>query len=95
MCVVCVFVCVCVCVCVCARARVPVPASSRAVQHAMAAKQPYGYRPIGQGPRVLTDSLPEGERQRAQRQRQIQKTMKSYKVECGRRKRGREGKVLF
>ena len=43
-------------------------------------RQPYGYRPIGQAPRVLTESLPERERERARKQRQNQRSMKSYKV---------------
>lgn len=43
-------------------------------------RQPYGYRPIGQAPRVLNDSLPEKERERAHRLRQNQRSMKSYKV---------------
>ncbi|CAI7998033.1 hypothetical protein GBAR_LOCUS2313 [Geodia barretti] len=43
-------------------------------------RQPYGYRPIGHAPRVLNDSLPERERERALNHRQHQKSMKSYKV---------------
>ena len=43
-------------------------------------RQPYGYRPIGQVPRVLNDSLPERERERAHKHRQHQRSMKSYKV---------------
>ena len=45
-------------------------------------RQPYGYRPIGHAPRVLNDSLPERERERAHHHRQHQKSMKSYKVRC-------------
>ena len=44
-------------------------------------RQPYGYRPIGQVPRVLNESLPERDRERARKGRQNQKSMKSYKVE--------------
>lgn len=49
---------------------------TRVLQVMAERRQPYGYRPIGQAPRVLNDSLPDKERDKPHRQ----KSLKSYKV---------------